>query len=209
MMIYIAGPMRNLPLYNFPAFDEAAKRFRDAGWQVVNPADLDRAVGVTEHTDPLPKNFMRQALQRDLSAICDSCDAIALLPGWQKSDGVRVELSLAEALGLDVYDAQTMRPLQGESILAEADRLVNGQRNADYGEPWVDHERTAKIWTVLLGKKLAPAEQLTSENVCLMMIGLKMSRLCNAVKRDSIVDIAGYADNLAKCHAHQHRKQHA
>jgi hypothetical protein len=105
--VYIAGPMRGLPLYNFPAFDAAARRFRRDGWDVVNPAELDRAAGVCEYTHPLPPNFLRDAMARDLSAICDCCDAIALLPGSDRSAGVGVELALARLLGLKVIDAGT------------------------------------------------------------------------------------------------------
>lgn len=39
MRVYIAGPMTGLPEYNFPAFHAAAKAWRDAGWEVLNPAE--------------------------------------------------------------------------------------------------------------------------------------------------------------------------
>jgi hypothetical protein len=111
MRIYIAGPMRSIEFYNFPAFDAAAERLRAAGHDPVNPADLDRAVGVNEHTEPLPEGFLRGAMKRDLSAICD-CDAIALLPGWERSAGVKVELTLARFLGLQVIDAMTLESME-------------------------------------------------------------------------------------------------
>jgi hypothetical protein len=108
MRIYIAGPMRGIENYNFPAFDAAAKRLRAAGHDPVNPADLDRAIGVNETTVPLPEGFLRGAMKRDLGEICD-CDAIAVLPGWEKSAGTVVELALAKLLGLPILDAVTMR----------------------------------------------------------------------------------------------------
>ncbi len=108
MKIYIAGPMTGLPLYNFPAFDAAAEKLRQRGHRVINPADLDRAAGITANTAPLPPGFMREAMRRDLNAICD-CDAIALLPGWQKSKGVAVEMALARFLGLEILDTETFQ----------------------------------------------------------------------------------------------------
>jgi hypothetical protein len=102
--VYIAGPMRGYPEYNFPAFDAAARQWRKAGWDVVNPAELDRVAGVHEFTDPLPAGFLRDAMKRDLVAICE-CDAIALLPGWEQSSGVKVELTLANLLQLSVHAA--------------------------------------------------------------------------------------------------------
>ena len=104
MVVYIAGPMRGYPEFNFPAFDAAAKAWRKAGWTVINPAELDRVEGIHEFTDPLPPGFARQAMTRDCTAICRS-DAVALLPGWEESAGVKVELTLARYLGLSILDA--------------------------------------------------------------------------------------------------------
>jgi hypothetical protein len=74
-----------------------------------------------------------------------------------------------------------------ENILKEADRIVGGDRAASYGHPKQDFERTAKIWSAILGFDV-PAEK-----VALCMIGVKISRQCNAAKRDNWTDIAGYA----------------
>lgn len=99
--IYVAGPMRGKPLYNFPAFDKAANQLRSEGWFVVNPADLDRERGFKE-TDATPSwNFLRAAIMLDLGEI-STCDAIAVLPGWEESEGATVEVALAKFLGLQV-----------------------------------------------------------------------------------------------------------
>lgn len=107
--IYIAGPMRGIEHWNFPAFDAAAQDFRALGWVVVSPADLDREAGFNPNATTLPEGFLRDAMKRDLPAICD-CDAIALLPGWEQSKGVEVELTLARFLGLRVIDARDPKP---------------------------------------------------------------------------------------------------
>lgn len=113
--VYIAGPMRGYDEYNFPAFDRAAKEWRRAGWQVVNPAELDRVAGMSEFT-PLPEDpaefqkVLREVFTRDLVALA-TCDAIALLPGSANSKGVHVELTLAKFLKLDIYDA--LEPVKG------------------------------------------------------------------------------------------------
>ncbi len=95
----MCGPMRGYPLYNFPAFDAAAAKLRARGWKVINPADLDRKAGFLPNKK-LPKGFLRKAMQRDLTAICDKCSAIMLLHGWEKSEGAKVELALANLLQL-------------------------------------------------------------------------------------------------------------
>ena len=43
--LYIAGPMRGIPQYNFPVFDAARDKAIALGWDAVSPADLDRANG--------------------------------------------------------------------------------------------------------------------------------------------------------------------
>jgi|688.fasta_scaffold00210_36 hypothetical protein len=101
MKVYLAGPMTGLPLFNFPAFDEAESRLRGLGHDVINPAQLDRDVGFNPATTVVSETFLRDALRRDLSALCDA-DAIAMLPGWEQSGGARVEWTLATHLGLKV-----------------------------------------------------------------------------------------------------------
>lgn len=73
-------------------------------------------------------------------------------------------------------------------MLMEAQRLVHGARGADYGPPLDDFSRTAAMWSAILGVPV------TAEQVGLCMIAVKLSRLCNSMKRDSLVDIAGYAE---------------
>ena len=108
MNVYIAGPMRGYDRHNFPAFDEAFQRWSGAGHRVITPAALDRALSGDELVElsDTPDNpvFFRRAIQIDVLVIC-SVDAIALLPGWERSRGTTVELALAQMLGLPIYDA--------------------------------------------------------------------------------------------------------
>ena len=101
MKIYLAGPMTGRPEFNFPAFDRAAELLSSLGHTVFNPAQMDRDVGFDPSSTAVSKEFLRDALRRDLSAICDA-DAIAMLPGWEKSGGAMVEWSLARHLGLQI-----------------------------------------------------------------------------------------------------------
>ncbi len=78
-----------------------------------------------------------------------------------------------------------------ENILDTAYTLVHGDRNEDYGHPYFDFSRTAKMWSGLFGIEVKP------ELVPLAMICVKLSRLTNdPTKRDSIVDVAGYAETF-------------
>ena len=74
-----------------------------------------------------------------------------------------------------------------ETILEEAQRLVHGDRQSAYGHPLDDFTRTAAIWSAIL------EVPVTAEQVGLCMIGVKISRQCNAPRRDNMTDAAGYA----------------
>jgi len=104
--VYIAGPMRGIPWYNFPAFDEAERRGRELGHAIVSPATLDRELGFDERRDVPTKADLRAMIVRDVVEL-SKCDAIALLPGWEKSTGVAVELAVARFLSLKVLDAES------------------------------------------------------------------------------------------------------
>lgn len=80
--------------------------------------------------------------------------------------------------------------MNNESILEEAKRIVHGERNENYGHPFEDFSRTAKIWSAILEIEISP------EQVALCMVGLKISREINRPKRDNIVDGAGYFETL-------------
>lgn len=81
------------------------------------------------------------------------------------------------------------------SILEEALKISGtGERQRDYGHPYVNHERIAQMWNVQLAPKLKTP--ITPRDVALLMIALKLAREVNTPKRDNIVDIVGYANCL-------------
>ena len=88
--VYLSGPMTGLPEYNFPAFNAAAEVLRGNGLDVVNPAEING----------FDTPYI-ECLRKDIEALC-RCDAIALLPGWEKSNGAHLELHIAHRLGMEV-----------------------------------------------------------------------------------------------------------
>lgn len=91
--IYIAGPMRGLPDFNYPAFNAAAARLRAEGWLVENPAEISNQFGMADEIAAdevcLAKLIMLE------KCIVTACDAIYLLQGWENSVGTRDELAIA------------------------------------------------------------------------------------------------------------------
>jgi hypothetical protein len=83
-----------------------------------------------------------------------------------------------------------------ETILEEAIRLTSGDRGADYGHPLDHHSRTAAIVTALISHKLKDGESFTARDWQRSIIADKLSRDVNKPKRDTEVDIAGYARTM-------------
>lgn len=107
--VYLAGPMGGVADWNFPAFDEAEKRWMDAGYVVTTPASVARATGV-KLGDVVDDATIRLTIQVDLVYLFNS-DAIALLEGWEKSKGVAIELAVAQFLDIPIKCAKTMQDL--------------------------------------------------------------------------------------------------
>lgn len=111
MRYYLAGPMTGYPLHNFPAFEAAANLLREAGLQVRTPVEIDQEIGVLEvlrfedgsikDVVLLPSYSYEKCMAADLLAI-EMCDAIILLPGWNRSKGAKRELAHAIQWGLEV-----------------------------------------------------------------------------------------------------------
>lgn len=177
--IYLSGPMTGYPDHNKPAFNERAAEWRSEGWEVFNPAEEPE--GYTEENRP-------DYLRADIRALLD-CTAIAVLPGWQNSEGATLEVAIAKALRLPMYDAGLMAPYH-ESAVQEAQRLVYGSRGHDYGHPLDDYTRTAALWSPILGIPV------TAEQAILCMVQVKVSRECHRPKRDNRVDGCGYFECL-------------
>lgn len=178
--VYLAGPMRHLPDFNYPAFHAAAERLRSDGFEVFNPAEQFDGDQSLE-----PKVYM----QTDLRWIVENADEIHVLPGWQTSAGARVEVQVARAIGIPVIDYTTFQEVGDTDLPVELEAAahVYGDRQAAYGHPATDFERTGRIWGAILGTDPVPPGL-----VALCMVGLKISREVNEPKRDNLVDGIGY-----------------
>lgn len=204
MRIYVSGPMVGLPDFNFPAFKAEAKRLRDLGFEVIDPSEN------FDGKQNLPRPIYMRA---DVGHVLN-VDALSVLPGAVKSKGSMLEIAIAHELGLPVWVAGSLNyqrpdcvqsgcmceadgePWTGDQhdggILLEANALVHGERQEAYLRPLDDFQTTAKLLNAVFEAKLkVPFEP---EDVALVMICVKLSRVSHRYKRDSLVDLAGYAE---------------
>jgi hypothetical protein len=113
--VYIAGPIAGHPHANRAAFAAKSLELRIAGHDVVNPHHVppwhhsgDCPEGLAageggEHTAPC---YMRSDLAEMLT-----CDAIYLLPGWERSQGARIEFLVGvHVCGLKVFNPEAVPP---------------------------------------------------------------------------------------------------
>ena len=105
--IYIAGRMRGLPQFNYPAFHRAEIYLRTLGFKVVNPATMGEVYGTPEEINA-DKKLLKQLMNDELREVAQ-CDAIYLLRGWEKSVGARKELALALQLDLEIMMQKVTR----------------------------------------------------------------------------------------------------
>lgn len=157
LTIYVAGPMRGIPDFNFPAFDAAALQLRALGHVVCNPAERDREI----HGESVGKSAtgdladiahlgfdLRETLAWDLNWIAANADAVAVLPGWEDSKGAAAEVALARALGLVVATVASFTGEEEPSPVAIGEVRVTSSTG---GQKGVKDERFDLIPAIPLG----------------------------------------------------------
>jgi hypothetical protein len=90
--------------------------------------------------------------------------------------------------------------IRGE-YLATASKLVCGDRNKEYGDPFENLGDCAELWSAYLRKKYGgKVGYLTAEDVAWMNVLQKMARSFHGpAKADTYIDAAGYAAIAGEC----------
>lgn len=94
--IYLSGPMTGLPGLNFAAFHAMTTNLRAGGHTVTSPAELNPDGGT-----------WNDCMRRDIAALME-CNTVATLPGWEHSKGARLEVLIAQHLGMTVVNAHDL-----------------------------------------------------------------------------------------------------
>ncbi len=87
-------------------------------------------------------------------------------------------------------NAKVVEMYPNDSILLEADNILNGDRNEQYNDPNESFAVYAEILKSTFGIELTPVE------ICKVQMAIKLGRLKYKYKRDSLVDLCGYSEIL-------------
>lgn len=85
-----------------------------------------------------------------------------------------------------------------ETILDEAARLTSADRQKQYGHPALHHTATIEMIKIYVKRTGKTVGELDAVDWQAFMIFDKMARLANQRKRDTVVDIVGYARCIEK-----------
>lgn len=103
LRLYISGPVTGIPKDNRPAFHEAQKELEARGYMTNIPHNFiasgtlhEEAMVISIHKLTERNYFVEGALGRWKAAY----RGVALLPGWEQSEGARLEKLVAEACGI-------------------------------------------------------------------------------------------------------------
>lgn len=188
--IYISGQMTGMPDLNRVAFNEVEEKLTKKGYIVYNPV---------KYGDE-KKDSREELMKKDFELILDS-DKVVVLPNWENSWGAVLEVTFAREIGLPIEDVDG-NPVAYIPPLVEAQKIINADRQWDYGHPIDDYSRTANMWGEIMGK-----EGLSAYQAVLGMIAVKISREVHKPKRDNRLDIAGYAGCLEKIALEEERRK--
>jgi hypothetical protein len=109
---------------------------------------------------------------------------------WFQNDTSQTESVWIGYVPKTLDDCERLTKSETESILSEAERIVNGDRQADYSDPVANFKHIASIASAIMGKSV------TAEECCIVMIAVKLARENYKHKRDNLVDLAGYVEIL-------------
>jgi len=115
------------------------------------------------------------------------CDAIAERVAMEYG----VEVGVANP-GEKQSRSAILNASDADSIAIEAIEGVYGAKQAAYGDSIDNHRRIALIANAI--KDIGDANIYTADNVAMIMMALKLSRIQFNPRRDSFVDLLGYTE---------------
>lgn len=78
-------------------------------------------------------------------------------------------------------------------VLREAASLITGDREQEYGSPRDNFGRSADLINARFAHKFKDGESFSPSDIAMLMLLMKVARSVQSPKRDTFVDMAGYA----------------
>ena len=192
MKLYLSGPMTGYPEGNYEEFRAMSARLRFKGHEVLDPSENFEGKQVGEE-GITREDCMREDINNVLRA-----DAVAVMRGWQKSKGARLEVSIAREVGIPVLSADTLEP-EDEFIgdprfhkLLEQIGELHDKKQADYGrkaDPFAN-VRGSVDWGV---SPWVGAMIRANDKIKRLQQFARTGTLKNEGVEDSFMDLAVYA----------------
>lgn len=122
MTVYLSGPMTGYQNFNREAFDEAAAVLREQGYTVIVPGDGEEYDEIEMISMEVARQKREFFLSRDIDYIQEQADVLVVLPGWMQSEGAKLEVAVAQAIGIPVFTFPEATPLLWQVALIPATR---------------------------------------------------------------------------------------
>lgn len=99
--LYISGPVTGIEHDNVTAFRRAQRLLTEAGYEAFIPHEIVEPSDSHETAMLLCVNELTERTQKPgIGHPVPRYDGVALLPGWEQSEGARLEVAVAEACGI-------------------------------------------------------------------------------------------------------------
>jgi hypothetical protein len=129
--LYLSGKMRGCPQLNYPIFNAIARRLRQLGYSVFNPAEYEG--GLTSGVD---RNAFAIFIARDLHTIINECRGIIFIPEWEDSLGANVEAFVAFVCNKGAMIINNLSLTASENTELEANFDIVSINLANYRLPY-------------------------------------------------------------------------
>lgn len=111
-ILYLSLPITGCEMQSIVTAKEAQQKLQRSGFQVLNPHDAKNHL-----EDTLGRvAFEHEIMGADLFTL-SRCDAMILMPGWERSKGCNLEVRFALDYNIDIYEYPTMRKMHFKSQL--------------------------------------------------------------------------------------------
>lgn len=112
--VYLSGPITGIENKNREEFQKYQNKLIDLGFEVINPhdlfndAELERIDKLVREEVITEKEAWSHFLKVDLTEMF-KCNFVAVLKGWEKSEGANLEVYNARKLLMPIVDAETLK----------------------------------------------------------------------------------------------------